>query len=168
MNSVEKHEAFKSALKSRIRFSNLEGFRVYQPVEPCDDLDDYLNHACKCYLTLGEEGRKQIRAMFDDEDTLWYLYEYIKHVCKRIRTSSDIDTLLLGLAAVSIIDFRGDDRNLIYRLGDLYFAAKWARIDDPLRLFRHVAEISNNAGQESTGKIMRNFELTEVWKEMDK
>jgi hypothetical protein len=166
MDWLPEYERLRDAVKSRLRLEDLAAFKVRQAFPNTSDLDESLDALCSYYLVAPEEERKHIRTAFSDPDALWYMGEYLKRVCARIRQQDATKPLRLGLAGASITDGRPALGDFLYSLGYLYRATQLAGVLDPMPVFREVAALSRDDGYESTAGIIAGFDKTRVCKEL--
>jgi hypothetical protein len=118
------------------------------------------------YLDSTAEQRAEIRKQFG-RDTLFYLYEYAERVAAQLRITNDPEFLSLGLAAISIEDLRGDYRDTLVCLGELWLAGETAGLD-PWPYFEAIARGSNTEPRDvfsSTRDLISSFPETAYYKE---
>src|SRR4051794_35855034 len=84
-----------------------------------DAVFGWLEQVCPLYLDSDESVRRQIRAMFDNDDKLWHLFMFIDKLQPSIKSQSDTAVLEKALIALSIEDARFDRRDFSLKLNAL-------------------------------------------------
>jgi hypothetical protein len=106
-----------------------------------DELFGVLDELCRSYLAATPEQRQDIRTVLDTNPVILekLLYEYPPRVGALLESTHDAEWLRLGLAALSIVDWRFDPRDTYVQLGKLYLAAARAGLD-PMPYVHAAAE----------------------------
>ena len=96
---------------------------------------------CEAFLILSNEDRNRLRDIICDADILWLLNGYPLLLSKEIKNSADEYIVMLGLAALLIVDGRSDLREADHALRKLIAAAHQAgvRLREPLTNAKAIA-----------------------------
>lgn len=166
------YEEYKKSqdLKSRLREFQQKTAKDWDKsqIRDLDKTDRFVEELCHIYLQITAKDRRTIRKQFGGLNKLWNLLSYASRASGRIKSPSDAESLLLGLAAISIEDSTFDFRDSLLCLGQLYLSSEQAGID-PKLYFTRVAEVSNSQakrGESSTADLIRNFHRTAYFREI--
>ena len=109
------------------------------------EVDRLMDGIALAYLNAIREQRDITRKLFGLMDTLFYLQEYALRKAEKVNSPQDIDSLLLGLAAVSIEDARADFRDTLNCIEKLWVASQRAGIGivETKGHFDRIAKVSN-------------------------
>ncbi|HTI98924.1 MAG TPA: ankyrin repeat domain-containing protein [Dongiaceae bacterium] len=109
---------------------------------PCLELDEFAVFLCYEFLGGTETKRREIEAMANDDDILWFFEAFIDRQAAAIEKGSDTEALLLGFTAVAIIGPNSDPRDVTLWLGDLYLTAVIASIPERAQLCERVGSLA--------------------------
>jgi hypothetical protein len=135
-------EQFRQILKNKVRKTQPDqvGLRRRYMSDTPPGLDSFVADLCYSFLR-GDSGvDEQSQAIADDDDTMWYVEQFIKTQVATIRSRSDNEPLVLGLAAVAMIAPRSDPRDVVIWIDHLYAAAREAGVPEPETYFKKVAD----------------------------
>ncbi len=129
--------------------------------DPQPEIEEILERMCSEYLRATPHERERCRCVVGDRKAvLSALLGYVHSAAKRVKSTTDIDHLRLGLAAASIENCAVDFRDGLVALAGIWVAAERAGID-PQRHFRDVAELSSadkpRGGMTPVSEMMSNF-----------
>jgi hypothetical protein len=134
---------------------------------PRGDLNNAMDRLCDFYLGATPEHRAEVRRFLGTQAHILHdLWGYTHRAAEHVRTGGGEPWLRAGAAVASMEDLRGDYHDTLAGLGDLYLAAVEAGLE-PERVFREVAEISNDeAKPEGTLlELLTKFEKTQYFQE---
>ena len=136
-------DEFREKLAAKIRKTDPSpaGFWTRYLEESCPDLDSFVADLCFAFLNGGGNPLRDHREFADHSDVVWYLAEFARQQTQAIKTKSDNDSLVLGLAAAAILAEHSDPRDVIIWIDELYQAARNAGIAEPQVYFERVAAL---------------------------
>jgi hypothetical protein len=109
--------------------------------ESCPDLDSFVADLCSAFLKGRGNPIRNHPDFANNPDVVWYLATFVKHQAQAIKTKSDNDSLVLGLAATAILAEHSDPRDVTIWIDDLYQAARDAGIAQAQAYFERVAAL---------------------------
>jgi len=121
------------------------------------EIVETLDELASFYLGGTEKERAEIRSHLGKHIAFSnYIPAYVSARAKELKSPGDSDILLKALAAFSANDHRGDFRDELVQLGDLWLAAARAGID-PTTHFEKAASLSSDDAKDKGGTSMRTF-----------
>ena len=130
--------------------------------DPYQEIYILLDILCPAYLRASDEERANTRiAVSDKNGVLSALLGYTYRAAGRIHAPTDLESLQLGLAAVSIENCSKDYRDVLLALAELWVKAEEAGIR-PGPAFRAIAKLSSaekpRGGDTCLRKMLGNFQ----------
>ncbi len=125
------------------------------------EIDVIVNGLCGAFLTSTPEKRTQIQNFVAERRPLTILIgDLPERMVTEMRSAKDVDKLLSGLAAILIAGGRGDYRDDLTLLADLFVRAEEVGIR-PKPHFQAVAKVSSaqalREGDTPLAEVLRNF-----------
>jgi hypothetical protein len=138
------YDQFVSKLKSLVRRTTPDPVghwtRYLENEDPA--LVDFVVSLCRSYVNGDEAARRKIEECVKDDDVLWLIQRFIEDQCELIQNRSDVEALLLGLAAVAIIGYCSDPRDVNLWVEGLYSAAVAASVPERAKICERVGGLA--------------------------
>lgn len=137
----------------------------WAPDNPLESLNEEifgeLDQVLRIYAEAQSAQRQYLRELLARHPAVAsYLDGYLVGAIDRLGSMPDVKWLQQALLAASLSDMRGDYRDWIVLLGDLFLAAARAGID-PMPYFQWAATLSNPEDTDGTGStqhFLENFD----------
>jgi hypothetical protein len=164
MSTITGHQSFMVALRSRLRFKELQGNRGCLPVDYHADLDQYLTQLFQEYIRGTPERRAEIRSLFDDEHAVFYLAQFVNNASEAVKLNGETG-LRHALVAASIISSH-IGAEFVCLLGTIYRAALGGKISEPMQIYREIARISDEVGPGAAGTRIEAFDRSAIFRQI--
>jgi hypothetical protein len=102
---------------------------------------------CYTYIAASEADRRSIENQVCDDDIIWFVHKFIDCRAEEIRRPSDVEPLLLGLAATAMIGPHCAPMDIGLWGFELYKAAFHAGVSERRRLCEQVASLATSEGK---------------------